>query len=123
MICLAAVFTVRAEFNLMKFNTADGRNYFIGADGLELTVSGENLNAVNTAGESLELPLEALVSMEFSNQESALESITCQGEEIEIYTLSGLAVGTFRSLPSTLPAGVYVVRNNSGVSFKIAVRQ
>lgn len=117
-----------AAFPSMLLTTTDGTGHLIGADGLTITYTGGNLNAANAAGASLTLPLDMMLSMEFSGDESGLSApaVTSLRAPFAVYGLDGASLGSFDTLSdilTALPAGPCIVRDADNNSTKILIRK
>lgn len=123
--CGAAV-TASAEYPTMLMKMSDGTEHAISTSGLTINYSQGMMNATNTSGEILTLPLEQLISMEFNNTVS-IDGATIANSDgsITVYTLDGTELGLYASAAhalNELPAGVYVIKNSSGITSKIIIR-
>ncbi|MCH5347363.1 MAG: hypothetical protein J1E63_09645, partial [Muribaculaceae bacterium] len=84
--------------------------------------------AVNGEGKRVALLLEDVTSMQFVDLSmSSVEQVeaTIAGE-VNVYTLGGVAAGTFTSVNEaflTLDAGTYIVKDAAGKAYKIAVKR
>ncbi|MDE5749347.1 MAG: hypothetical protein K2H87_01095 [Duncaniella sp.] len=117
-----------AAYPSMLLTTTDGTGHLIGADGLTITYSGANLNAANSAGATLTLPLGEMLSMEFSADESGLATpaVTSLRAPFVVYGLDGASLGSFDTLSdilTALPAGPCIVRDADSRSTKILIRK
>lgn len=119
--------TAAAEYSYMEFRTADGVSHIISAEGLVITLSGQNLVATNSLNENLELPATAVVSMQFTDYINSLPELeTTLGGSVTVYSLAGKRLGHFASAKqawSKLAKGAYILKDNNGKSAKIVVRR
>ena len=90
---------------------------------LKLTISGGSLVAVN-ASTSETFTLTDLSKMYFATT-SGISDLKAGGDtNVKVYTLTGIAVGTFDTLEvaqSRLPKGVYVI-STQGKTSKVTVK-
>lgn len=96
------------------------------AEGLVITVDGDNLVATPTVGNVLTLPLSTLTAMEFSTKTLGVaEMVTSDGSPFLFFSLDGVSLGSFPSLEeasSILSPGIYLVRHNNS-AFKLLVNR
>lgn len=121
LVSMAAAATLPAY---MLFTTTDGTLYSIPAKRLEIRYSeGEMTAAIAT--ETLSLPVDNLVSMEFSDQPSGVESaIMAPGGKISVISVGGVSLGTFDSIQeavNALGAGIYIIETEKGETHKLIV--
>ena len=129
MMAAVAIQTMAADFTYryLVVKTSDGTQVSLASEDLKLTFANGQLVATNNSG-SQAFVLTSLVSMQFSETESVtgIDASLMNSEEVkcEVYTLSGMYVGTFEtasSLNTQLRSGVYVVKQNNK-STKIIVK-
>lgn len=115
-----------AEFPAMVFKTADGKEYGLDVAGLNIAFVEGRMVATNST-ESLTLPLEQLTEMQFGEKTTFFADATADVEgQFSVVNLNGVVMGTFESLDAAkakLPAGVYVVKANSGQISKLVIRR
>lgn len=108
------------DYNYLTLENADGNAVSLSVSGLTLTFSNGNL----VANDGTVLPLSSLTKMYFT-ETSGISTISTMGDGPSgIYTLSGVLVST-HSLDasiSSLPKGIYIVKQASGHTKKIQVR-
>lgn len=114
-----------AEEQQLVFKTSDGQTHAILANGLEIKFAEGNMTAVS-ATESLTLPLASLSSMEFG----VATSVTSVDGEMEgsvtvtsVTGMTSLSYPSLRDAKNNLAPGIYVVRNESGVTTKLIIRK
>lgn len=113
-----------AEYPFMNFTTVNGDVASLNSEDLQISVADGKLIAHN-ASQSLEIPLTDLDRFSFSSVCTGVSSIaTDLSSGIEIYTLSGIRIGSFESeaaAESVLPKDIYISRT-SGQTKKIAIK-
>lgn len=113
-----------AEYQSMQFDTLAGETYTISLTDLDIRFDNGNLTATG-GGHTLVLPLDQMKTMQFSEEEAAIESLTINSEcPAEVYDLKGVSLGKFSSLEQIndeLPAGIYIVRQADGLISKIVL--
>jgi len=130
-LCLMAVVAIQVlaadfTYKYLVVKGSDGMQTSLASEGLKLTFDDGQLLAVNDNG-SKTFTLTDLASMHFSETGSTTgidKQLTADSQELNVYTLSGMYVGTFDSmsnLKSQLQSGVYVVKQNKK-STKIIVK-
>lgn len=110
----------------LAFMSNDGSVITIEARSLDMTVSGEKLIATNGTT-SLELELQELVKMYFTNSSASVELISFGLNDgmISVYSLDGTFRGNFGSSAqamSSLPKGIYLFETTDNKTIKIAVQ-
>lgn len=124
---IALPFIVSAEYKSMMFRSKDGNQHYINVQGLVISFDTENLLA-SISDNTLSIPLAELISMSFSEEDSAgLESILSDKsqESVSVYFTTGVKTGTFTSVSEAiekLPAGVYIIQYADGTTLKLAKR-
>lgn len=112
-----------ADYNFMVFNYSNGEAVAIQADGLSITVEGNQLEITNSKGESLSIEASALASMQFTNTDPAgIKDILSVGQEITVFNLEGICVGKFESIDharNSLAQGIYIIKNLKGETVKL----
>lgn len=121
LICGAMTIGAMADFKTMEFDSGDGSVKYISIENLKIIFENGMMKA--TSGNSiLELPLEDLVSMQFSGNDASVNGIMLMETEVELFNIDGISFGTFDNLQNagkTLPEGIYIVRTKDGSTFKI----
>ena len=115
-----------ADFNAMEFRTTDGSTQTIGTAGLVITLDGGNIKVTNSAGDELIYDATNLQSMQFTST-SGIEAIDLKNvESVEVYDLGGVRIAEFKSSHeaySSLDAGIYILKDKSGRTFKVSVKK
>lgn len=95
----------------------------VAANGLVITVEGDNLIATPSSGNALTFPLATLQGMEFSDTPLGIDEILTGGDgKFTVYDLSGVKAGEFTSLDeasATLSHGIYIVKTSTGKTIKL----
>ena len=117
--------TARAvEYTHLTFENADGLTQSIAVESLEFTFTDGKLMAANGVS-TLSISLADLAKMYFSGEQSGSEDIEIfAGKEIEVYSLAGVKIGSYKSAVKAveyLPVGVYLFKSN-GVIQKVSVK-
>lgn len=128
LLTLAAIISISAgalaSYNAIEFHTLEGTIRTLGISDLEITFVDGRLVATSTDG-SVEVPLSQLQSMNFAvDRTSAIAPAWQENETIDLYTTTGLHIGTFDAdniSAANLPAGIYIVKSYSGHSYKFIV--
>lgn len=131
-------------YSYLTIRQSDGTEQSLALSGLKLTFSNGSLQATNGT-ESATFAIAGLSSMYFATEATGLQAVLAPdaaatwqggtlsvdapaGSHVEVYTLSGQRVATYRKatngaekLGSRLPQGIYVVRVN-GKSLKLIAR-
>ena len=113
-------------YNYLVFTSANGTSTAFDVSDLTLSVSGSELEVSNAEG-TVHLVLTDLVSMEFSEDglpSTGLENVLDAKTAVQVFSLSGVRLGSFSSLldaAGSLSAGVYILSNGS-VTQKIVVK-
>lgn len=119
---------VHAEFNRLLFRTLEGKEQSVGLAGLNISFSNGELIAISE-GESVEIPLASLKSMEFSNDKSGIPDViagTESGGKVSVYNAEGHFYGLYESVTSAcaqLPGGVYILKTENGITSKIMINR
>lgn len=126
LIGLLAFSSSAATYNYLEFKSNDGSSQFISTEGLVINIDGSNLLVADSEGNSLTLDANNLVSMQFTNNDdtNAVKEILVDNGDWKVYNVEGLYSGKYYSIreaQSTLPNGVYVLKNSQGKSIKIVV--
>lgn len=113
------------EYPYLSFETSDGSLESFSVESLSMTFSGDKLIAENKDG-SRELDVADLGRMFFSSTPTGIADVSAEqaSDRREVYTLSGIHVGSFDSgsdLRAALKSGMYVVKDNNNTT-KIMVR-
>lgn len=123
---MSVPFTASAAYSFLTFTMNDGRMQSIGVDGLTINIDGDSLTAANANDERMTLPLESVVSMQFTDTEAAVNAVdaTAASDSFVIFALDGTEIGRFGSLDeahAALQPGIYVVKQNDGDAVKIKI--
>lgn len=123
------------DYPYLTLQQSDGTLQSVSVESLVLTISDGKLLVTNTDG-SQTFTLTALSQMHFSATDetgntddsgqatSIINAPTTLTAPVEVYTLSGISLGTFENIPqaqATLQRGIYVVKSGSQ-TLKIAVK-
>lgn len=115
-----------AESRTMLFKTSDGSSSSLAATALEIQFKDGNMIADN-GSQSLTIPLTDLISMEFSNGSSAAAELqNAVSGNVTVVNINGVTIGSFpfATLASeSLPAGLYVMKFQSGETQKLIIRK
>ena len=115
-LAVCAVMVQAASCNYLVFTNTNGTTTAFSVAGLTLSVDGTNLQVTNNEG-TTNLVLTDLESMQFSENEdvpSGIENVLNADQPLQVFTISGTALGSFGSLveaTQSLDAGVYVISN------------
>lgn len=124
---LALAACTASAYNFMEFKYADGKVKTLSTVGLTITVDGTNLLISNLAGESLNVASDNLVSMQFTDDNSAkVATIIDLNSSVDAYNLEGVHFGKFDSAKdahASLQPGVYVLKNSEGGTIKIVINK
>ena len=123
LLCIFSGLTMRAgDYQYLVFTLSNGTTQAVTATDLSIAFTGDNLVATSGNETLATLPLSTLASMEFSNDDtSGIESISVNqlttDSNTVIYDLNG------RQMPkdTTLPKGVYILKN-SNKTIKVNIR-
>ena len=117
--------SLSAAYRSMEFKTSDGSTCHVGVDGMVMTVSEGNLVVTNASAEKLELPLSAVLSMQFADIPSSVaEVVSAVKDAVTAYTLGGTVVGCYASVQEAwgaLAPGYYLLKDGRGQTIKIVV--
>ena len=108
------------DYNYLTLENTDGNMVSLPISGLILTFNNGNL----VANDGTVLPLSSLLKMYFTETSGISFISTTADSPSGIYTLSGILVSSLSldaSLPS-LPKGIYIVKQPSGITQKIYIR-
>ena len=99
------------QYPYMSFKTSDGSEQTIGSSGLVITLSSTTLIAQNST-ESIEIPLESLISMRFSDDKTTgINTVIANASSpVSVFSIDGVALGNFESVTEAeqkLPSNVY----------------
>ncbi len=113
-----------ATDDFLSFEDLNGQVKSISSKGLSITISNGKVYAANDS-ESMEMPLESLSALYFSETSSAALTVAdTTDSRATVYTPAGLLIGTYPSVNeavASLPAGNYVITTESQ-TLKIAVK-
>ena len=114
-----------AQYNSLKFNTADGQSCLVDVTGLTISISGQDMVVTNSNGDSWTSSFASLVSMEFVTDQAGVSDLSTEiASSFTIYNLEGVELGKYVSLEqanANLPSGVYLLKKNDGETIKIAI--
>lgn len=123
---LSLVASSSVIYDKMNFTTTDGTSYEVPAEGLCITVEGENLSIV-AKDRTITIPLASLSTMQFVDNLGFIDSLTSASDDsVTVYGLDGVSVGTYSSAAKameSLSAGIYLMKDNEGKTFKIKVEK
>ncbi len=116
-----------ADNSLLKFSLKDGSSTTLAADGSVMTVA-DGMLLCTSGSDEISLPLENLVSMEFSGDTAGVSGIAVDksSEPVVVYTISGILLNSYSSLQEAREAlagktGVYLLKTKSQ-TIKITVK-
>lgn len=120
--------SANAGFNRLVFRTLDGAEQSIGLTDLNISfIAGEIV--ASSEGESVKIELTSLQSMEFSNGPASIETVTgdkpLQGS-VTAYTSDGKSYMTYDTAAEAfeqLPAGVYIITAENGMTLKVLINR
>ena len=114
-----------AAYPSLQFNSIDGSKNDISTEGLVLTIEGENLVATNNDNDKVVLPLNSLLTMQFSDTPASVAAVdVADSGSVVVFTADGVCVGSFNSTlnaVSVLAPGIYLIQNSKGETFKTVV--
>lgn len=111
-----AMMAQAATYSYLVFTNTSGTTTAFEVSNLTLTVSGSNLQVTNNEG-TVNLVLAELAAMQFSTSAdsiTAIENVLDGDRPVQVFSLSGVSLGTFGSLVEAaqqLNAGAYVISN------------
>ena len=114
-VCCALI-AQAATYSYLVFTNTSGTTTAFEVSNLTLTVSGSNLQVKNDEG-TVNLVLTELAAMQFSTSAdsiTAIENVLDGDRPVQVFSLSGVSLGTFGSLVEAaqhLNAGAYVISN------------
>ena len=124
-VALFASLTASADFAYLLFETSDGSQTTIRAQGVSITVDGNKLVAVNSENETFSSELSELTFMQFTDTQSAVADVEVSSDtSVTVFNLDGTKAGSFGSFVEahkTLTPGVYILQNSNGKTVKIAI--
>ena len=126
-ICLLMLllsFGASAQYMSMKYDMKEGDSVYSGLSNLEIVFKDGNMIATWDSN-SLTISLEDINSMQFSTSPAAVEKLFADDVKIEVYSLDGVAYGSFANLKEAckfLSQGIYVARTENGVTSKFVVK-
>ena len=125
-LCMAICCTLMAQaatYSYLVFTSTAGTATVLPVDGLSMSVNGSEL-VITQSDSNVRFVLTELATMQFSNDPMAIDQILEADAPVQVFSLTGTALGTFPSLLEAtrqLSAGAYVVSNGS-VTQKIVVK-
>lgn len=121
---ISAVGSYADDYGYLTFEALDGAQTSVAVDNLKITVVDGNL-VVSNGTESATLSVASLSKMFFSSTSGVDNAILPEGStEVKAYALSGVCVGTYRTVATAaaaLPKGVYILKSGNETK-KITVR-
>lgn len=122
---LCAGMVQAGEYAYLVFTNTEGSKTAFSVVDLTMTINGAQLEVTNAEG-SVNFTLTDLANMEFSatNPTTALENVLDGDQPVQVYSISGIVLGTFSSLVQAvqqLDRGTYVMVQ-SGKSQKLVVK-
>lgn len=117
-----------ADYSYLQFKSADGESQYVSTKGLTINVENGVFNITNSAGQSLSLDSDNLMAMMFTNEDgtNAIDAISVENSAVSVYSVSGLFQGKFntpKEAVESLSNGVYILKSQSGKTFKIIVEK
>lgn len=124
-IALCAILVQAETYSYLVFTNTAGTTTAFSVPNLTLIVEGSNLRVKNDEG-TVNLVLADLAAMQFSatGTLTAVENVLLGDEPVQIFSVSGVRIGSFGSLleaAQQLSAGAYVISNGKN-SQTIVVR-
>jgi len=101
------------EFAYLVFTNTSGSATVLGVSNLRMSIEGTSLQVTNDEG-TVNMVLTELASMQFSNDPAAIDNVLNGDETVQVFSVSGMSLGTFGSMieaAQQLNAGVYVISN------------
>ena len=101
------------DYGYLVFTNTNASTSAFSVTNLTLTVNGSDLQVTNDEG-TVNLVLTELASMQFSNDPQAIENVLDGDQPVQVFSVSGVSLGTFGSLleaAQQLNAGAYVISN------------
>lgn len=128
-VCIVlTAFAVNAEYKRLVFRTIEGNEQSVGLSRLHISFTNGKMVAVSE-GESVEISLTSLKSMEFSDNHTGIKDILADKEfagKVSVYDTDGRLHGRYESATSAcakLPSGVYIIRAENGATSKILINR
>ena len=113
-VCMAQA----ADYPYLVFTNTGGTTTILSVENLTLSVSGSTLQVTNADGTN-SFALTDLTNMQFSKDGStvtALENVLQADQAVEVFTVSGVRLGTYNSLAQAvknLHSGAYIIKQNT----------
>lgn len=106
-----------ADYPYLVFTNTAGTTTMLTVTNMTLSVNGNELTVTNTEGTQV-FTLTNLTAMQFSKDGSitAIENVLDGEQAVEVYSATGVGLGTFGSLheaAGALPMGAYVIKQGS----------
>lgn len=108
-----AMMAQAASYSYLVFTNTSGSVTVLSVTNLTMNVEGTSLQVTNDDG-TVNFVLTELASMQFSNDPQAIENVLDGDRPVQVFSLSGVSLGTFGSLVEAaqqLNAGAYVISN------------
>ncbi len=128
LLAILAVISIgaHAEYNRWVFRTLSGEEQSVGVEDLDIIFADGNLVATS-GSELVKIPLDSLKSMEFSDTNSSVGSVSSDDvSDVFVYSVDGVSVGIYGSkydALNDLPVGIYVLKSKNGVTSKVIIRK
>lgn len=117
-VLLSACMAQAADYPYLVFTNTGGTTTVLSVENLTLSVSGSTLQVTNADGTN-SFTLTDLANMQFSKDGStvsAIENVLQADKAVEVFTVSGVRLGTYSSLAEgikSLNAGAYIIKQNT----------
>lgn len=125
MMALSTFVSSAGRYNALKFTSKAGDIYTVVADNLEIQINGNDISFNNT---DITIPLNSLVSMEFTDYDDNPAEINSVIPDMEgvvtVYNMNGTMIGSFGSYSEALGSlshGVFVIKDTNGNSLKVSM--
>ena len=113
LVCICALMAQAGDYGYLVFTNTNASTSAFSVTNLTLTVNGSDLQVTNDEG-TVNFVLTELASMQFSNDPQAIENVLDGDQPVQVFSVSGVSLGTFGSLleaAQQLNAGAYVISN------------
>jgi hypothetical protein len=105
------------DFPFLTFQTSDGTTKSVAVEELSITISNGQLVLTNAEGtESFTLSDLSKMYFSQSNETAGIAGTDTDNEEISVFTIGGLHMGTFQSVSeakASMKPGIYVMKTKS----------
>lgn len=124
LLCSFTIAAQEAAFSHMEIRDKSGKQYFLSADGLRLSVNDGNLTATDTQN-TITLPIADLSTMAFCSDPAGVEDIAADTDTpVDAYTVTGLHIGRFSNIEAARSGiavpGLYIMKT-SGSTTKMII--